>query len=144
MSALLPSHVRISRAINIDASKETVLPHLDDLNNWEQWNEMVRDSSQPKAEFEKNEINSQRLKISLVSSSPDSVRTNWLSGKRSFESGFNLLANNNNTTAVQWYFDIDIKWYPWEKFSSIVLDKQMGPSMEKSLNNLKKQVSNSP
>jgi hypothetical protein len=38
---------------------------------------------------------------------------------------------------VQWYFDFVFRWYPWEKFSSIVYDKQLGPAMEKSLNNLK-------
>jgi hypothetical protein len=105
---------------------------------------MVQDSARADIVFNEEQISRKGLKVNLVSSSPDSVRTNWMAGKRNFESGFNLLAYDNNTTAVQWYFDIDIKWYPWEKFGSIILDKQMGPSMEKSLNNLKKRVSNSP
>ena len=40
---------------------------------------------------------------------------------------------------VQWNFDFDFKWYPWEKMSSIFYDKQLGPIMERSLLQLKKQ-----
>jgi hypothetical protein len=47
------------------------------------------------------------------------------------------LIENGSVTTVQWYFDFVFRWYPWEKFSSIVYDKQLGPAMEKSLNNLK-------
>ena len=43
-----------------------------------------------------------------------------------------------NATIVQWFFDFKVKWYPWEKFGSIVFDKQLGPSMEISLDQLKK------
>jgi hypothetical protein len=31
-----------------------------------------------------------------------------------------------------------LKWYPWEKFASIIFDRQLGPYMERSLGNLKK------
>lgn len=43
-----------------------------------------------------------------------------------------------SVTVVQWYFDFTFKWYPWEKFSSIIYDKQLGPQMEQSLLNLKR------
>jgi hypothetical protein len=43
----------------------------------------------------------------------------------------------SDTTVVQWYFDFRLKWYPWEKFGSIVFDQQLGPSMESSLENLR-------
>jgi hypothetical protein len=39
---------------------------------------------------------------------------------------------------VQWYFDFEVNWYPWEKFGSILFDRQLGPSMERSLETLKK------
>jgi hypothetical protein len=45
---------------------------------------------------------------------------------------------------LQWYFDIKLRWYPWEKFGSIVFDKQLGPPMEKSLGNLKKLLEKNP
>jgi hypothetical protein len=45
-----------------------------------------------------------------------------------------------NTVTVQWYMDIHLKWYPWEKFSSLLLEKRYGPTLEKGLENLKKQL----
>ena len=44
------------------------------------------------------------------------------------------------STTVQWYFDFHLKWYPWQKFQSIVYDKQLGPEMEASLENLRRIV----
>jgi hypothetical protein len=38
MSLLIPSHVRISRAINITAPKDSLVLQLSDLRNWKQWN----------------------------------------------------------------------------------------------------------
>ena len=94
MSLLIPSQVRISRAINIEAPPETVLPLIADTANWKQWNDMS--------------------------------------------------SGTIDITIVQWYFDFRLRWYPWEKFGSITFDKQFGTSMESSLNNLKKVITNSP
>jgi hypothetical protein len=48
------------------------------------------------------------------------------------------------TITVQWYFDFYLKWEPWEKFSSIVYDKQLGPVMEESLIKLKTLTESNP
>ena len=45
-----------------------------------------------------------------------------------------------NTTTIQWYMNFKLRWYPWEKFSSLLLEKRYGPLMEKGLSNLKKLV----
>ena len=43
-------------------------------------------------------------------------------------------------TVVQWQFEQKIKWYPWEKFGSMMNDKILGTMMEKNLGNLRKLV----
>ena len=43
-----------------------------------------------------------------------------------------------NTTTIQWYMNFKLRWYPWEKFSSLLLEKRYGPMMEKGLSVLKK------
>jgi hypothetical protein len=34
--------------------------------------------------------------------------------------------------------DFRLRWYPWEKFSSLLLEKRYGPMLENGLDNLKK------
>src|SRR6476660_8987602 len=41
LSLLLPSHVRISRALDIPAPKEKILPLISDLKQWHKWNRFV-------------------------------------------------------------------------------------------------------
>lgn len=54
------------------------------------------------------------------------------------ESGWNTFPGSSpNSVTVQWYMDFHFRWYPWEKFSSLLLEKRYGPVMEKGLGNLK-------
>lgn len=127
MSLLIPSHVRISRAINIEAPEKKIYPWVSDLKNWEKWNEMVND----------------KIEVSLVAADSNLITTSWKYKDRTVNSSFRL-EESANITVVQWYFDFRLKWYPWEKFGSITFDKQFGAPMERSLINLKKLVENSP
>ena len=80
------------------------------------------------------------LQVRLAAAGPDTITTNWRQeGGGEIVSGFTL-HTNGNTTVVQWYFDFRLKWYPWEKFGSIIFDKQLGPPMEQSLGELKKKL----
>jgi hypothetical protein len=75
--------------------------------------------------------------VELLPSQPDSILTNWNNKGKDVMSGFNIIEAPEGITIVQWYFDIKLNWYPWEKISSIVFDKQYGPLMEQSLGHLK-------
>lgn len=127
MSLLIPSQVRISRAINIESSGEAIYNRIADINEWKEWNELAHDS----------------IKITVQSDQKDHFETAWEYNGRTIHSAF-WLQESANVTVVQWYFDFSLKWYPWEKFGSIIFDKQFGPPMEKSLKNLKIQMENSP
>jgi hypothetical protein len=100
-SLIIPSTVRVSRAIDISAPKDSLVAQLADLRQWKNWNVMTMNS------------------------------------------GFTWHGTDGQLV-VQWYFDINLRWYPWEKFGSIVFDKQLGPPMEKSLGNLKKLLEKNP
>jgi hypothetical protein len=127
MSLLIPSHVRISRAINIDAPLDTIRPYISEIRRWPEWNTMAND----------------KIQVKKVSEQPEVITTRWEYGGRKVTSSFRL-EESAGITVVQWYFDFHMKWYPWEKFGSITFDKQFGTPMESSLNNLKKLMENSP
>ena len=145
-SLLFPSEVRISRAININAQAGSVLLYLNNMQKLALWNEMVITPDLTNKSATSTVFTSDQLKIKLLGNATNnSINTVWKkSSSKEIQSVFNVVENESGTTVVQWYFDFKLRWYPWEKFGSIVFDKQLGPSMEKSLQNLKNLVENSP
>lgn len=130
-TSLIPGKVRISRAIDIAASKETVLPYLVDSTKWDGWNKWVTDA--------KSTIDKQ-----LIQASDSLVTYTWAVGGKEVTSNWAVYELREGTTSLQWFFDIRVKWYPWEKLASIVYDQQMGPVMDESLAALKKQIESHP
>ncbi len=49
-----------------------------------------------------------------------------------------LEAPSKDSVVLQWYMDFHLRWYPWEKFSSLVLEGSYGSKMEQGLSNLRK------
>ncbi len=127
ISRMVPSTVRISRAININAPKELVYPILADTSRWRPWNQLMGDG----------------IKIEILKADSNLISSRWSYGDRSLD-GFYRIERIGDVTVVQWYFDFRLKWYPWEKFGSITFEDQFGKPMEASLTKLKKLVSNSP
>ncbi|MBK8953439.1 MAG: hypothetical protein IPM85_15440 [Chitinophagaceae bacterium] len=122
-SLLIPSHIRISKATDINAVREVIMVQVKDSANWKNW--------YPGADTVKVES-----AISAVTDSSVVINTKGRS-----ESGF-ILYNPGipGITTVQWYMDVHLRWYPWEKFSSLLLEKRYGPLMEQGLDKLKKYV----
>jgi hypothetical protein len=144
ISLLLPSHIRVSRAIDISAPPEKINPLVTDIKNWEQWNEYIR--AYHNRIVETGMLKADEIAIFMTGKKKNLITADWQqpSGSK-FSSGFAVISNSNkhSYTTVQWYFDFHVKWYPWEKFQSIVYDQQLGPVMEKSLANLKRIAENS-
>ncbi|HRI19701.1 MAG TPA: hypothetical protein PLA68_02050 [Panacibacter sp.] len=141
---LFPATVRVSRAINISASYDTVYHYLNNTRYWKVWMQGA-DSATIKIISEQTEGTGTEIKIgtgkvSFIRNTTDSILTVWTSEKGSIQtSAFVLLKNPAATvTTVQWYFEQQLKWYPWERFGSMGNDKILGPVMEESLDKLKK------
>lgn len=144
LSLLIPSHVRVSRAINIDAPVDSVMPLLKDVRNWKSWNVMLDNPQYKDVKYSENNFSSDQVQIEMTGIKADSVLSIWhQQSGRDIHAGMACF-NLSGVTAVQWYFDFQLRWYPWEKIGSIIFDKQLGPPMEKSLDNLKKIVEKQP
>ena len=141
---MLPSHVRISRAVDIAAPAEKITPYIVNLRQWRQWNAVLADTSIQITAATPEQIKTNRFNIFRTSFKQDSISTRWVqpNGKQ-FTGSFSCIPGSG-VTVVQWYFDFHLRWYPWEKFASIIYDDQMGPAMEKSLTELKALVETSP
>jgi hypothetical protein len=49
ISSLIPSHVRISRAVNMHASQDSIIARVLNIQDWQGWNDMVKNI--PPAKF---------------------------------------------------------------------------------------------
>ena len=129
ISLFFPSKVRISKAIDINTSKEKLMPFLKDTMEWKKWYPGA-DSAQVLPT------------ISSVTDSSVVARSTMLNGRNGI-TGWNLYPSSfPNTITIQWYMDFKLGWLPWEKFSGLLLEKRYGPLMEKGLENLKKLMEN--
>ncbi|MFM7839980.1 MAG: hypothetical protein ACKO6K_10455, partial [Chitinophagaceae bacterium] len=70
----------------------------------------------------------------------DSLVIHWeFKGQPTIPGALYITRSGSSSSVLQWYFNFTVRWYPWEKFGSIIYDQQIGPAMERSLNNLKRQ-----
>lgn len=122
-SFFFPSTVRISKATDIHASKEAVLKQISDTSRWINWYPGTDSISLP-----------------VITAVTDSTvnASGTVAGRQKAEMGWNIYDSPSpNTITLQWYMDFHLRWYPWEKFSSLLLEKRYGPLMERGLEQLK-------
>jgi hypothetical protein len=120
---LLPSHNIVSRAVNIKAKPTSILPLVQDKAQWYLWIEGMDSAT----------IN-KRQQIQITSVSDSLIVANWNTAEVNYITKFRLIYNAGQAvTIVQWQFEQDIAWYPWERISSLMNDKILGTLMEKNL-----------
>ena len=142
ISLLIPSDVRISRAVNVYSDPTQVLVPVKNINQWPQWYpglktlpakdiQFTQDAGKPVMKIPGstviiNSANDQQVLADLVGSK----------GKR-IMNGFNAITHNqSDSVTLQWYMDFKLNWYPWEKFGSMLYEKMYGSTMEQGLENL--------
>ena len=141
ISLFFPSHIRISKAVDINANRDSVQRQISNAANWKKWYPGADTMELLITDGKANGLLLDSLQgaISITNISDSSVVA-ATAGPRIREAitGWNIYESSNpNTVTVQWYMDFYLRWYPWEKFSSLLLEKRYGPMMEQGLDKLK-------
>ena len=147
ISLFIPSTVRISRATGIGVTKEKVMEQLADPANWKNWFP-VDAAVQPV--YVGGKISGIRMDTSsaqalVFASKNDSAVTATYIGPaaKKISTGWLVLSGSGPAdVTVQWWMDFKLRWYPWEKFASLLFEKRYGTQMETGLNRLKKLLEN--
>ena len=144
ISLFFPSHIRISKAIDIHAPVDSVHTMISQPVNWKSWYPGADTLSLYEADGVIKGIRMPGNQVLMITGFNDSTvsAANSTSGTERASMGWNLIQSNKNTVTVQWYMDFKLRWYPWEKFSSLLLEKRYGPVMEQGLAKLKKSIKN--
>ena len=140
ISLFFPSHVHISKAIDIRTSKDSLMSRITDVTKWKSWYPGADTATYFVEQGKIKGIatgNDQALVIREMNDSAV-LTMNVGTHLKSAGSGWNIFPGSfPNSFTVQWYMNFRLRWYPWEKFSSLLLEKRYGPVMEQGLERLK-------
>ncbi|MBI5373002.1 MAG: SRPBCC family protein [Sphingobacteriales bacterium] len=140
ISLFFPSHIRISKAVDIRSTRDSVLHQISDPANWKNWYPGADTLELYKADGVVKGVRMPGNQALMITGFTDTTVMAAHSAKNTERAsmGWNLLQTGNGRLTVQWYMDFHLNWYPWEKFSSLLLEKRYGPLMEQGLGKLKK------
>lgn len=131
LSLLIPSHVRISKAINISGNKDSVFSFVKDSSKWRLWHPAFVSTDSVQG------IHLSSIERVKQNDSEFVVRMNQR-GRRSLLNGWRIYQYTSiDSLTLQWYIDFQLKWYPWEKFGSLFYENLYGPMMQQGLTNIK-------
>lgn len=128
ISLMFPSHIRISKATNLSNKRDSIFALL---QNEKAWHPAYSDSASPEAA---------NIKQTLIEQTDSTlVKELQQPGKKVVVNGWQLYgSSSSDSLTLQWYMDFNLRWYPWEKFSSLFFEPTYGRMMEQGLGNIKK------
>lgn len=127
------------------ASPDTVLYQINDLNKWKNWYPGFDTIQMLPVEMENGAVLSMKIpraSVVLMQRKKDEIVAEFRQNKKKpVISGWKVISYpQTDSITIQWYLDFKLRWYPWEKFSSLLYEKMYGTQMEKGLTDLKKIV----
>ena len=126
---------------NIAKGQDSVLNPVRDLAQWQEWFPGFKGIGLKETQAEEGRIikaSANGVLISITEATDSSVVVSMQKGNRPVIHGWQINKDpRKDSLALQAYVDFKLKWYPWEKFSSLILDKTYGDMLAQSLKNLK-------
>lgn len=135
ISALFPSTVIVSRVMEMGATAQQIQHYTTDLNEWNKW---MSDWKENKAVWKDSTVFIGTQTIKLKTKTDSSVTYDWIAtGQRPYIVKFEWFPKQKGIYVVHWSFEQHVKWYPWEKFQTLLNEKVLGYKMEMELANLR-------
>lgn len=127
MSLLVPSSVRISKAINLAPSDSNALELVRNEAYWQQWHPAFSAGMATTQQVVPVSETDTLVVRDLVGRGPHPVRNSWELHR----------FGATDSLTLQWYMDFKMSWLPWHKFSSLFYEGTYGRMMQVGLENLK-------
>ena len=134
ISSLFPSKVITSRAVEVNASKWQIQHCVKDLTAWQSWMSDWKDQS---FVIQDSIAKVGMQTIQMLSSTDSAILLNWVAaGQSPYQVKLEWLPLKEGTYVIHWSFEQHVKWYPWEKFQTLLNEKVLGAKMEEELQHL--------
>ncbi len=150
ISLLIPSRILTVRSVVVHGTETDIAYQLGHFENWKNWhpvfmqttaqNISVPDSGVGASLQWKQHDEPYMLQFTKTQQMQFAIALKD-NGKPDVE---NLLTINkvqeNNAYQVEWSVITHLRWYPWEKFGGIFLEKMTGPGYEAALQSLQQYI----
>jgi hypothetical protein len=151
ISLLIPSKVVIATAKTVQADSVILFKEISDLKEWKNWHPVFKaDSTGITFSEPSNEVNATAVWVTKGKENKIVItRKKYPEVEIAFQrEGENDVRNiltimpvyEQGNMQVQWQSITKLKWYPWEKFSGIFIEKMAGQGYDDALQSLKKYV----
>lgn len=140
ISLLIPSRYRLTRTVDIITEKDSLLQQLSIVTNWPSWYPGLDSILKNDKTFSISAVGfySETVSTRITNVTDSSVIAVSFRNNKEFTNGWLIFPGMRpNSLTVQWYMNFRLRWYPWEKFSSLMFDRRYGNPMEQGLENLK-------
>jgi len=138
ISLLFPSKVIASRAIEVNTSADKIAYFTSDLSHWNLW---MSDWKQNKVELKNNTAYIGTQTVRFLDKTDTKVNYEWIAtGQNPYLVTFEWTLLKDSTYVIHWSFEQNVKWYPWEKFQTLLNDKLLGAKMEIELQHLQEAI----
>lgn len=138
ISLLFPSKVIASRAVEVNTSAEKIAYFTSDLSHWNQW---MSDWKENKVVLENNTAYIGTQTVRFIDKTATKVNYEWIAtGQSPYLVTFEWTILKDSTYVIHWSFEQNVKWYPWEKFQTLLNDKLLGAKMEIELQHLQEAI----
>ncbi len=153
LSLLIPSKVMVTRGVVVSANAKKVFAELANLRNWQHWQPIFKsDSLKLNFSMDSTGVNSfcewesggKKNKFTITGIKEFEITTPLSrEGENDVTNTITILPlADSNSVQVEWRALTKLKWYPWEKFYGIFIEKITGQGYEDALNGLKAYAEN--
>jgi len=141
---MMPSVVMVGRSAEIKAPLDSVRFYTNDPANWRYWINGADTSYYkqltPSTSQKGSKIMLGTYTVTVLENDADTIFTLW-QGESTKQQINKLDLSYNSTTnlvVINWAFQQQLSWLPWDRLGAMLYNSVYGPSMEVSLNKLKK------
>ena len=153
LSLFIPSKLMVTRAVVINAPAGKVFNEINNLQNWKHWQPVfISDSAKIKFNVSVEGISNscewdskgKKNTVEIKNKSANSISAILKrTGENDVQNTISILPlADSNQVQAEWNVLIRLKWYPWEKFYGIFIEKISGQGYEDALNSLKSYAEN--
>lgn len=139
-AALIPSKVKVSRALSINANQATVRGCISDTNSWQLWFPYFKNTPKNNIYLTNSEqkLSDGKYTLGLVSSTDSILQLQFITSKSgaSIVFYYNII-NQQQGCVVNCYTYKISSWLPWQKFRNLIADNVLGSSIDSNLAALK-------
>lgn len=153
VSLLIPSKVMVSRGVVVNAPAAKVFAAIGNLHQWKKWQPVFKsDSSGVQFGNDSTVVGSYcewvtaGKKNKFVFTAKAEMQLTAALQREGENDVMNMISvlplADSNKVQVEWKALTKLKWYPWEKFYGIFIEKMTGPGYDDALNSLKAYIEN--